>query len=69
MLSIKLRCFIEFSADSPNIKKVFKKLLGTLLCLPLKKRNYFITRISNIIEKTFLCRSCFSCLSMFAIYE
>ena len=49
-----IRCFTEFSADSLNIKKVFKKLLGTLLCLPLKKRNYFIARISNIIEKTFV---------------
>lgn len=46
-------------------KILLKKLLHTLLCLPLEK-SCFIKRVSRIINKALFYRSCYS---MFASYE
>ena len=42
-----------------------KRLLNILLCCSLKKRNHFIMRISRIIEKIILRRSCYSMLTLY----
>ena len=44
---------LPLNLQQMEYSKVYqKKLSNILLCLSLKKQNYFITRIPRIIEKT-----------------